>query len=109
MKSFLFIAVLLFGCATMQAESSFATGNSTEFVTGRYDRGRYYQKGNMDARNLPSNITKYLKKNYGDYDIMVAKRKGNGYYYLKISYPGNNYRPYYRSLVFDEKGKIVKG
>ncbi len=108
MKKFLLAVFLAIGFVTTQAETSSTTEQSMELGRGRYYHGRH-TKGNIDVCDLPSNITKYLNKHYGKYDVMVAKRKGNGYYYLKISYDGNSYRPYYRSLVFDEKGKVVKG
>lgn len=107
MKRFLLIACLSIGFVTMQAEASSTSEYLVEMGRGRYHHGKNY-RGNSE-RNLPSNITKYLNKHYGRYDVIVSKRKGNGYYYLKISYDGNSHRPFYRSLVFDEKGKIVKG
>ena len=108
MKKLLLIAFLSLGFISMQAENSFTTEQSVELGRGRYYHGRH-NRGNINICDLPSNITKYLNKHYGKYDVMVAKGKGNGYYYLKISCDGNSYRPYYRSLVFDEKGRIVKG
>lgn len=109
MKKFLLVACLSLGFITMEAGASSMNESTVEMGRGRYYHHGRHNKGNMDVCDLPANITKYLNKHYGKYDVVVAKRKGNGYYYLKISYDGNSYRPYYRSLVFDERGKIVKG
>lgn len=108
MKKFLLITCFSFAFISMDVEASSVAEKTIEIGHGRYHYGRH-SKGNRNVCDLPSSITKYLKKHYGKYDVMVAKRKGNGYYYLKISYDGNSYRPYYRSLVFDERGKVVKG
>jgi len=70
---------------------------------------RTYYKGNISPESLPEPIMKYLEKNYPDYTIVVSKRKGNGNYYVKIRFKGNNYRQYHRSLVFDSSGKVIKG
>lgn len=107
MKKILLVAFLSIGLITLQAEVSSINEQTMELNRGRYYHGRHHKR-NMNISDLPSNITKYLNKHYGSYDILVAKRKGDGYYYIKISYDGNSHRPYYRSLVFDEKGKIVK-
>lgn len=114
MKKFLLVACLSLGFISITAEAALVNEHTVEVGRrGGHHHGRYnhgYYKGNMDVCDLPNNITKYLNKYYGDYDVMVAKRnKANGYYYLKISYGGNSHRPYYRSLVFDEKGRAVKG
>lgn len=71
----------------------------------------YYKgnKGNISPESLPKPILKYLKKNYSDYEILVSKRKNNGNYFVKIRFEGNNYHSYYRSLVFDHEGRVIKG
>lgn len=107
MKKILLAACFSIGLITFQAEASSMSEQTVELGHGRYYHGRHH-KGNMNVRDLPSNITKYLNKHYNNYDILVSKRRGNGYYYVKISYDGNSHHPYYRSLIFDEKGKVVK-
>lgn len=71
----------------------------------------YYKgnKGNISPESLPKPILKYLKKNYSDYEILVSKRKNNGNYFVKIRFGSNNYHSYYRSLVFDHEGRVIKG
>lgn len=108
MKKMLLIGLLITGFATTYASSAFVSDNTLELNQGRrYKRG--YYKGNVSSEDLPSSITRYLQKHYSDYEIVISKRKGNGYYYLKIAYGGNSYRSYYRSLVFDHNGDVVKG
>ncbi len=108
MRKILLIGLLITGFATTYASSTFVADNTLEQTQGRrYKRG--YYKGNVASEDIPSTITRYLKKHYSDYEIVISKRKGNGYYYLKIAYGGNAYRSYYRSLVFDENGDVVKG
>lgn len=108
MKKIFLIGLLITCFTTTYASSTFISDNSLEQSVGRrYKRG--YYKGNVSPENLPSSITRYLKKHYSDYEIVISKRKGNDYYYLKIAYGGNAYRSYYRSLVFDENGDVVKG
>lgn len=64
----------------------------------------------IGTEDLPSPITKHLKKNYRDYTIVIAKRKNNGHYFVKIQYDGGNgYRRHYRSFVFNSGGKAIKG
>lgn len=108
MKKMLLMGLLMTGFATAYAGSSFVSENALEQNQGKRNNNTYY-KGNVSSKDLPSSITRYLEKHYSDYEIVISKRKGNGYYYLKISYGGNAYRPYYRSLVFDQNGDIVKG
>lgn len=104
MKKLVLAIALIFSlslvCTKLQAE-----GRNQEY---KYEN-RSYRKGNIAIDDLPSNTIKYLDKNYPDYFIMVAKRKGNGYYFVKIRFNNDNRRPYYRSLVFDTKGNVVKG
>jgi len=64
---------------------------------------------NIASNKLPSGITKYLGKNYPGYSVMLSKLKDDGYYYVKIKYNQNAYRPYYRDLVFDQKGNPIRG
>jgi len=66
-------------------------------------------KGNIHPDDLPKAIRKYLKNTYPDYYIMVSKRKGNGNYFVKIRYGKDQYRSYYRSLVFNHDGSVIKG
>ncbi len=83
-------------------------GNNIDYIAGkRY--GNYYYKGNIPSDELPKSIKKYLDKNYPNHDIIVSKRQNNGKYFVKIRFGGNNYRSYYRSLVFDYEGNVIKG
>lgn len=108
MRKILLIGLLIIGFATIYASRTFVADNTLEQTQGRrYKRG--YYKGNVASEDLPSSITRYLKKYYSDYEIVISKRKGNSYYYVKIAYGGNAYRSYYRSLIFDENGDVVKG
>ena len=100
MKRLLLFAFIALSLAQVSAHADF--GN-------RYKNGRYANKGNISSSQLPKSITKYLNKNYPDHVIMVSKLKGNGYYYVKIRYNNDGQRPYYRSLVFDNNGSVVKG
>lgn len=70
----------------------------------------YYKgnKGNISPESLPKPILKYLKKNYSDYEILVSKRKNNGNYFVKIRFEGNHNHSYYRSLMFDHDGWVIK-
>jgi len=74
----------------------------------RYEHSKN-QKGNISPEDLPRTAKKYIQEKYPDCTILVSKRKGNGNYYVKVRYEGNQYRPYYRSLVFDHAGKLIKG
>jgi hypothetical protein len=107
MKKLIVLTLLAASFTTMYAESSLMSNNTIEQNLGR----RYYRgyKGNVSSKDLPSEIRRYLDKHYPDYELVVSKRKGNGYYYVKIRYNHDSYRPYYRSLVFDEDGRVVKG
>ena len=108
MKRMLLIGLLITGFATTYANSAIVSDNTMEMnQRKRYKKG--YYKGNISSKDLPSSIARYLQKHYSDYEIVISKRKGNGYYYLKIAYGGNSYRSYYRSLVFDYNGQVVKG
>lgn len=74
-----------------------------------YKYSKTYYKGNIAPEDLPEVIIEYLDENYPDYTIMVSKIKNNGNYFVKIRYAGNKYRSYYRSLVFNHKGGVIKG
>ena len=74
-----------------------------------YSQEKSYAKGNISPESLPKAITQYLKKNYRDYEIIVSKKKNNGKYFVKIRYDAGYSHPYYRSLVFDQNGKAIKG
>lgn len=96
--------MLIICCISMTSATSFSKreNKSELFETS----GGYL----IAAEDLPSPITKHLKKNYRDYTIVIAKRKGNGNYFVKIQYDGgNSYRRHYRSLVFNSEGKTIKG
>ena len=107
MKKMFLIGLLMTGLATTYASRTFISDNTIEQDQGRRYKKGYY-KGNVTLEDLPSSITQYLKKHYSDYEIVISKRKGNGYYYLKIVHGENTYRSNYRSLVFDQDGDIVK-
>lgn len=106
MKRLMFLVLIVFGLSTLHATSNNVYSNGHP-VSSNYNR--YYPKGNIDVKDLPKPITKYLDKNYSGYTIIVAKRKGNGNYFVKIRYGKNEYHPYYRSLVFNHEGKVIKG
>jgi|GEM_PF-3153224 hypothetical protein len=82
-------------------------------TTGRSNCSGYpyktYYKGNISSDELPKKVKEYLKKHYTDHTIMISKKKDNGNYFVKIRYKGRGSRPYYRSLVFDYEGNIIKG
>ncbi len=104
MKKLVLAIALIFGLSLVCTELQ-AKGRGQGY---RYEN-RSYRKGNIAIDDLPSNVIKYLDKNYPDYFIMVAKRKGNGYYFVKIRSNNDYKRSYYRSLVFDTEGRVVKG
>lgn len=103
MKKLLFIVLLAVGITSINASNDYALTSKAELGN------RNYYQGNFSVNDLPKSIIKYLEQNYSGYSIMICKRKGDGYYYLKISYPGNQYRRFYRNLVFDYNGNVVKG
>jgi len=116
MKKILFFALLAFALYSAQATSSstsaittttYEYSNDTCYPYGKY--GKQYPKGNISPKELPATTLKYLDENYPDHDIIVCKRKGNGNYFVKIRFGENQYRPYYRSLVFDSRGSVIKG
>ncbi|EGK01340.1 hypothetical protein [Dysgonomonas gadei] len=100
------IALLVFMIISIGSVS--AIGANMKGYGSGYPHKTYY-KGNISPEQLPETIKKYLDKNYPDHMIMVSKRKGNGKYFIKIRFGGNGYHSYYRSLVFDHKGSLIKG
>ncbi|NDV97037.1 hypothetical protein D0T84_19310 [Dysgonomonas sp. 521] len=108
MKKLLLFILLAVSLPAIQATSN----NIAEYKynDGKgYPYGRNYPKGNMSPKQLPAPILKYLNENYPGYSIIVSKRKGNGNYFVKIAFGSNQYRSYYRSLVFDHEGTVIKG
>ena len=102
MKKTLFILILTVGFG-LCGHSHVSNNKDVE-----YSYNGYY-KGNIPHDKLPDAIKKYLKETYPDHYIIVSKRKGNGNYFVKIRYGGNQYRSYYRSLVFGYDGSVIKG
>lgn len=105
MKKLLFFALFAISLSSIYA----ANKNIYTYNYAYYKPYYKANKGNISPESLPKPILKYLKKNYSDYEIMVSKRKNNGNYFVKIRFGGNNYHSYYRSLVFDHEGKVIKG
>ncbi|WFE86907.1 MULTISPECIES: hypothetical protein [Parabacteroides] len=81
---------------------------SVSRIDYRYEHAGKYRKGNISPKELPKAIVKYLEKNYPDYTILLSKRKNNGNYFVKIRFDGDGHHPYYRSLVFDSEGRVIK-
>ncbi len=81
---------------------------SVDRVDYRYEHSGKYRKGTISPKELPKAIVKYLDKNYPDYTILLSKRKNNGSYFVKIRFAGDEHHPYYRSLVFDSEGRVIK-
>lgn len=102
MKKLILFVLVMFSISATSMTKTESVNNGTEYF-------QKYYKGNISPDKLPKVIIKHLEKNYPGYSIMISKRKGNGYYFVKIKYNGNKYRPYYRSLVFDQDGNAVKG
>lgn len=107
MKKILFTALLAI---------CFSLINSSDLSAGRKNKRTYnteysynHHKGNIHPDKLPKSIKKYLKETYPGHYVMVSKRKGNGNYFVKIRYGGNQHRQYYRSLVFAHDGSVIKG
>lgn len=105
MKKLILFALFATGLSSISAVNENVYKYNYEFHKPYY-KG---QKGNISPESLPKSITKYLKKHYSDYEIIVSKRKNNGKYFVKIRFGGNNQHSYYRSLVFDHEGKVIKG
>lgn len=105
MKKLFIYTLLTFGILAFSTDVNTAKANQGK----RYEKNYYYKKGKISHEELPTSVKKYLKDTYPDHDVVIAKRKGDGYYYVKIRYNHNYKKPYYRSLVFDPNGKIVKG
>lgn len=101
MKKLIFLLVIVFSLG-----STCIAGN------GKNHRGEYsqsYYKGNISSEQLPKAITKYLDKEYPDYAIIRSKKKNNGTYFVKIRFQRDRNHSYYRSLVFDHNGNVIKG
>lgn len=119
MKKILILMLLVATSSTgMKAESVFMTHNNHENSWNNPDHRNHNNNNNHNNRNnqtpiskdkLPSDLIKYLNKNYPGNEIMLSKLKSDGYYYVKIKYNQNASRPYYRNLVFDQKGNPVRG
>ncbi|MDR2916952.1 MAG: hypothetical protein LBV74_19335 [Tannerella sp.] len=105
MKKFLFLALV---AMSLNASATSGKVNGNDRIH-KYEYHKPYFKGNISPENLPQMITKYLKKNYPNYEVMVSKKKNNGNYFVKIRYQGNHSHSYYRSLVFNNNGKLIKG
>ena len=111
--------VLVATCSTAMKAENMVTLNSNQENYLNYRGNRYYNHhNNNNNRNnqtsipkdkLPSGVVKYLDKNYPGNEIMISKQKSDGYFYVKIRYNQNANRPYYRNLVFDQKGNPVRG
>ncbi len=104
MKKLLFWALLSITISTISAEN-----NTIAKVEWSYGYPYKEYKGNIAPEKLPKSIQKYLNENYPDHSVIVSKRKGNGNYFVKIRFGGNQYRSYYRGLVFDSEGSVIKG
>jgi len=107
MKKLIVISVMLMvmGSSYAMAENRGPSGKIS--YRNEYVNGNRY-KGNIAPEDLPKPIKEYLKEHYPDHTIIVSKRQGNHKYFVKIRYGENQYRKYYRSLVFDNEGKPVK-
>lgn len=101
MKKLIFFVLIIFSLSSVCLVNADAINHKREYY-------RYY-KGNYSPEKLPKAIIKYLEKEYPDYEIIVSKKKNNGVYFIKIRFGGNMYRSYYRSLVFDYDGRVIKG
>jgi len=102
MKKFLFFAFLMLSL-NGNCLASMNSFNTT------YKGYKTSHKGNIPPEKLPEPVLTYLKKNYPEYVIMISKMKNNGNYFVKIRFSGNRYRRYYKSLVFDHEGHVIKG
>lgn len=100
MKKIIYLVLIAMSLGTVQMANA---GDKKH----RYEH-HGYQKGNISPDDLPRAIKKYIQEKYPDCTILVSKRKGNGDYFVKVRYDGNRHRPYYRSLVFDHAGKLIK-
>lgn len=109
MKKLFLLVLVLVSFNPVWAEGRSVTDYTMYSYSGKYYKGNRYQKGNLSPEQLPNNVKKYLKEYYPEHSILVCKKKGDGYYFVKIQYPGERSYYYYRSLVFDTKGKVVKG
>lgn len=101
MRTFIFLALMMFGLNGICE----ASVRKTDY---RYENIEKYHKGNIFPKELPKATIKYLRENYPNYTILISKRKNNGNYFVKIRFDGDGHYPYYRSLVFDSKGHIIK-
>lgn len=105
MKKIFTLLLVVAGISTVSLTAKGSTDSN--LLQSEYNyRGN---KGNISADNLPEAVKEYLTRNYPSYTVMVAKKKNNGKYYVKIRYNENQGRPYYRSLVFDYNGDLIKG
>lgn len=104
MKNFLLIVLFVIGSVSV-----FGANNSIYFSEVKMEQGRrrHCPKNNVNPKDLPASIIQYVEKNYPDYSIILSKRNGDGYYYLKINDGKDRCNSRYRSLVFDNKGKVV--
>lgn len=100
------LALLVAGFTSMQATNRNHHNNNNN----RHNNS-YYQSSENDVpkEKLPKAVTKYLGKQYPGYQVMLSKQKEDGYFYVKIKYNNKSNRPYYRDLVFDQKGNTVRG
>lgn len=116
MKKILILIVLVATCSTaINAESVSMLNNNQDNSWSYRDNNRNYRNHNNNYRanvpkdKLPASIINFLNKKYPGNEIMLSKQKSDGYYYVKIQYNQNARRPYYRNLVFDQKGNPVRG
>ncbi|WP_280647903.1 MULTISPECIES: hypothetical protein [unclassified Dysgonomonas] len=100
---------MMFLIAIAFSLSAVSVAGNSSTIGGGGKHGQTYHKGNISPKELPKAITKYLKENYEGYTILVSKRKNNGNYFVKIRFSGNRHYSYYRSLVFDNEGRVIKG